>query len=143
MSARQSWHHDLCDCMGDCGICCCGLWCLPCLYGDNNKQLRGSGAGPCCLYFWLSCCVCFIAGPFREELRERHNLQERPCGDCCVHCCCSPCAVCQEAREIKYQRGHGPAGFLVQQQAGAMMPGSPAAPYQQYPPPQQFAPTRY
>ncbi|KAK9867821.1 hypothetical protein WJX84_004730 [Apatococcus fuscideae] len=143
--------------MGDCGICCCGLWCLPCLYGDNNTELRGSGLGPGCLYFWLSCCVCFFAGPFRAELRERHNLQERPCSDCCVHCCCSPCAVCQEAREIKYHRAHGPPGAYLQQQAGPMLPqyqqhsGAPQWPPatmqypgpMQYPPAQQYAPARY
>ncbi|TVU29539.1 hypothetical protein EJB05_21109, partial [Eragrostis curvula] len=26
--------------------------------------------------------------------------QESPCTDCCVHCCCEPCALCQMYREL-------------------------------------------
>eukprot|EP00983_Pelagomonas_calceolata_P033243 1041084-Pelagomonas_calceolata.AAC.2 len=27
--------------------------------------------------------------------RNKYGLNETPCSDCCVHCWCSPCAVCQ------------------------------------------------
>lgn len=42
-----------------------------------------------------------FAGNLRGEVRTKYNLPSEPCADCCVHLCCSPCAVCQEAREIK------------------------------------------
>lgn len=48
--------------------------------------------------------VCFgavFAGSFRSEVRNKYNLSEEPCSDCLVHFFCSPCAVCQEARELK------------------------------------------
>jgi hypothetical protein len=28
---------------------------------------------------------------------------QAPASDCCVHCWCSPCAVCQEARELNFR----------------------------------------
>lgn len=28
-------------------------------------------------------------------------LEESPCGDCLVHLCCEPCALCQEHRELR------------------------------------------
>ena len=47
-------------------------------------------------------CLCAVfAGTLREEVRTKYNLPPEPCADCCVHLCCSPLAVCQEAREIK------------------------------------------
>ena len=37
----------------------------------------------------------------RKVLREKYGLKEEPCGDCPTTLCCSPCALCQEAREMK------------------------------------------
>jgi hypothetical protein len=33
-----------------------------------------------------------------ENFHMLRSLPEDPCGDMCVHCWCSPCAVCQEVR---------------------------------------------
>jgi len=48
----------------------------------------------------LGCC-CFIHAFKREQLREKYGLEESICGDCFTTCFCGPCAICQEAREIK------------------------------------------
>lgn len=40
----------------------------------------------------------------RRALRERFNLDAQPCGDGWAHCLLGPCAVCQEARELKVRR---------------------------------------
>jgi hypothetical protein len=37
--------------------------------------------------------------PMRAKMREKYGLQEQP-SDCLAACLLSPCAVCQEAREI-------------------------------------------
>ena len=78
-----------------------GWCCTPCLFGDNAERM-GDGSCPlnCCLYYLLCglCCGCCLAGPKRARLRTAHNLREEPCGDCCVHCWCPACAICQEAR---------------------------------------------
>ncbi|GKV19088.1 hypothetical protein SLEP1_g29386 [Rubroshorea leprosula] len=44
---------------------------------------------------WLISCV------YREKLRTKFGLPPEPCNDCCVHCCCEPCALCQEHAELK------------------------------------------
>jgi Cys-rich protein (TIGR01571 family) len=57
----------------------------------------------CCLYGILAnCYLCWIPHLFeREHLRKKYNLKEEPCGDCPTTLCCGPCALCQEAREMK------------------------------------------
>ncbi|KAF3792555.1 hypothetical protein EJ110_NYTH08464 [Nymphaea thermarum] len=35
-----------------------------------------------------------------------------PLGDCILHCCCAPCALCQEQRELK-SRGYDPTVVVV------------------------------
>ena len=37
----------------------------------------------------------------RKNMRQKYNLKEEPANDCVVTLCCSPCALCQEAREMK------------------------------------------
>lgn len=64
--------------------------------------------GFACLY---SCC-------YRSRLRAQYDLEESPCADCLVHCCCEACALCQEYRELKnrgFDMGIGmvPSIFLV------------------------------
>jgi len=51
---------------------------------------------------WLYSCV------YREKLRTKFGLPEEPCCDCCVTCCCDPCALCQEYAELK-ARGFDPS----------------------------------
>lgn len=53
---------------------------------------------------FASCYSC----TYRTKLRASFNLPEDPCADCLVHCCCLPCAVCQEYRELK-NRGVDPS----------------------------------
>ena len=54
-------------------------------------MLLAMATGFACAY---SCC-------YRSRLHQQYGLQEKPCGDCCVHWCCGPCALCQEYRELK------------------------------------------
>ncbi|RWV79593.1 hypothetical protein GW17_00059249, partial [Ensete ventricosum] len=37
----------------------------------------------------------------RSKMRGQLFLEESPCADCAVHCCCESCALCQEYRELK------------------------------------------
>jgi len=102
----QPWSSGLFGCFDDIGICCYGLFCTPCLYGENVNKLNGVGCYmPCCQYYCLaglSMCCC-VASPNRTMIRNKYGLAEEPCNDCCVHVFFSPCAVCQEARELKKQ----------------------------------------
>eukprot|EP00210_Caulerpa_lentillifera_P007007 g6701.t1 len=102
------WSSGLYDCLDDAGICVWGVCCLPCLFGENTYGLYATDteSGPfiltCCLY--LACLPFYscIGGLFRNDLRRKYGLKHEPCGDCVVHLCCFPCAICQEAREIKH-----------------------------------------
>ncbi len=58
----------------------------------------------CCAYSILtSCYLCWLPHWYeRQALREKYNLTENPeCGDLLTTIFCSPCALCQEAREMK------------------------------------------
>jgi len=50
-----------------------------------------------------------IGGLVRSDLRRKYGLKHEPCGDCIVHLFCFPCALCQEARELKV-----PSHFYIQ-----------------------------
>ena len=39
----------------------------------------------------------------REALRQRYGLEE-DCNDCIATAFCGVCAICQEARELKYRQ---------------------------------------
>lgn len=42
----------------------------------------------------------------RTAMRRKRNIGGSLCGDCVMHCCCAPCAMCQEAREAKIAYSH-------------------------------------
>ncbi|CAI5461602.1 unnamed protein product [Closterium sp. Yama58-4] len=48
--------------------------------------------------YWLTCVPCY-ASSMRRQLRHKKGLHERPMDDFAAHCCCHPCALCQEYRE--------------------------------------------
>jgi Cys-rich protein (TIGR01571 family) len=93
------------DCCKDCGICVFGYFCLPCLFGQNAEKIDNSSCcGMCCVYILAAeCYLCWVPHMMkRKRLREKYGLKENPeCGDCLTTLCCGPCAVCQEARELK------------------------------------------
>ncbi|CAN1159179.1 Protein PLANT CADMIUM RESISTANCE 9 [Linum perenne] len=83
------WTTGLCGCCEDPGSSCCWSGLVFCLLAD---------IGISCLYSYR----------YRYKLRQQYKLPESPCGDCLVHWCCTPCAVCQEHRELK-NRGIDPS----------------------------------
>lgn len=59
--------------------------------------------------FWLSLCstmgtsifIGTYAGNMRTRLRKKYNIEGDKCDDMIAHAICSPCAICQEAQEIR------------------------------------------
>ncbi|KAM3910058.1 placenta-specific gene 8 protein-like [Leptodactylus fuscus] len=102
------WSSGLCDCCEDCGICCCALWCFPCLQCDTVSDF-----GECCALPLLDPCLMGYVGcsgvcppvtmAMRAAVRERYRIQGSICDDCARSCCCYSCTWCQMAREIKYR----------------------------------------
>ncbi|CAF0823417.1 unnamed protein product [Rotaria sp. Silwood1] len=99
----QPWRSELFGCFEDIPTCLLG-WCCACyLFGRNAEQIDGSNKiGMCIGYACLSGCYlcCILHKPRREKLRAAYNLIEKP-SDFLATCCCSGCANCQEAREMK------------------------------------------
>jgi len=83
-------------------ICLKGFCCPECLFGQNAARISNvSCCAYCCGYLLLS--PFYLCGlihmPIRAKIRKKYGLQEEP-SDCVAACLLSPCAVCQETREI-------------------------------------------
>ncbi|KAJ6772035.1 DUF614 FAMILY PROTEIN-RELATED [Salix koriyanagi] len=101
------WSTSLCDCFSDLNSCCLTCWC-PCIAFGRIAEIVDRGSTSCgmsgTLYTLILCltgCSCFYSCFYRSKLRGQFFLEESPCTDCCVHCFCEECALCQEYRELK------------------------------------------
>ncbi|KAL2518782.1 Protein PLANT CADMIUM RESISTANCE 2 [Abeliophyllum distichum] len=106
---RVPWSTGLFDCFSDVRNCCITCWC-PCITFGRIAEIVDKGSSSCgqsgALYTILACvtgCPCFYSCFYRSKMRQQHLLHESPCGDCCVHCFCQSCALCQEYRELKFR----------------------------------------
>jgi len=102
----QPWKEGFCDCLSDPGTCLLSF-CLPCVQYGYNAEAIGDGdcfmrGATLCL---CSCIGCIIAGGTRTNIRNKYGLAEDPCNDCCTAWFCLPCALSQEAREIRIRGG--------------------------------------
>ncbi|KAI9099436.1 PLAC8 family-domain-containing protein [Phlyctochytrium arcticum] len=100
----KDWSNGLFDCFGDIGTCIFAC-CFPCyVYGTNKQALnRNSGCvGDCCVYSLTMGCGCApcVGSGGRGSVRAKYNITGGSCGDLLAHCCCAPCALTQEKREI-------------------------------------------
>ncbi|KAL6753698.1 PLAC8 family-domain-containing protein [Haematococcus lacustris] len=101
----EQWSSSLYDCFSDMGVCCVGAHAPFVLYGENAEKIGTSSfLSAAAMYFFFSCCACCFAHETRGALRHKYGLPEEPCSDCMVHCWCSPCAVCQETRELRKRK---------------------------------------
>ncbi|KAJ8540497.1 hypothetical protein K7X08_032484 [Anisodus acutangulus] len=112
------WTTGLCDCFDDASNCCVTC-CCPCVTFGRNVEIIDQGTTSCAhagvIYYCLAHVgwACIYTCTYRTKLRAYFSLPEDPCGDCLVHFCCLPCAVCQEYRELK-NRGFDPSqGWLA------------------------------
>ncbi|KAF3432143.1 hypothetical protein FNV43_RR26882 [Rhamnella rubrinervis] len=101
------WSTGLCDCFSDVRNCCITCWC-PCVTFGQIAEIVDKGSSSCgvngALYTLIYCVTCFgclYSCFYRSKMRQEYALKEDPCGDCCVHCFCESCALCQEYRELQ------------------------------------------
>ncbi|CAL5396740.1 unnamed protein product [Camellia sinensis] len=88
---------------------CITCWC-PCIAFGQIAEIVDKGSTSCgasgALYAVIAIvtgCPFFYSCFYRSKMRQQYLLHESPscCRDCLVHCCCEPCALCQECRELK------------------------------------------
>ncbi|KAL5727338.1 hypothetical protein ACHQM5_000548 [Ranunculus cassubicifolius] len=112
-ASEIDWSTGLCGCFEDIGNCCITCWC-PCITVGQIAEVLNRGTTSCAvsamIYTALACVgvPCIYSCGFRTKLRNLYSLKEGSCGDCCLHCWCDYCAICQEYRELK-MRGVDPS----------------------------------
>ncbi|PKI70173.1 hypothetical protein CRG98_009423 [Punica granatum] len=98
-----------------------GLW--DC-FSDFERSC-GVNGGLYCLIGALTGCACIYSCFYRTKMRGQYKLQGSPVKDCFMHCCCEPCALTQEYRELQ-DRGFdvsiGWQGNVERQSRGVSMP---------------------
>ncbi|XP_023651733.1 placenta associated 8, tandem duplicate 2 isoform X2 [Paramormyrops kingsleyae] len=84
----------LCSFCSDCGTCCYGFWCLPCMGCSIASEMD-------------ECCLCGLSLPMRSVYRTKYNIKGSLCKDFLVHYCCFICSVCQLKRDIEKRKEQG------------------------------------
>ncbi|KAH9294320.1 hypothetical protein KI387_040478, partial [Taxus chinensis] len=109
----SNWSTGLCDCAHDSSSCCLTCFC-PCVTFGRVAEIVDQGRTTCCTHaivyslLWAIGVGCLYSCQYRAKLRAQYNLPAQPCGDCCVHFCCTCCALSQEHREL-HHRGLNPS----------------------------------
>merc|ERR1719313_282745 len=96
----------LCDCVGDCSTCLHTTFCMACRVGHTMHV-----AGIC--DFWTAtltwhfctCIRCCLGIHWRGQLRSKLGVKGSCCDDLLAYCCCSPCAVGQDAMVVDKATG--------------------------------------
>ncbi|XP_043700221.1 cell number regulator 10-like [Telopea speciosissima] len=87
---------------------CLTCWCPYITFGQIS-EIVDEGSSSCiangAIYALIMVCTggcpfCF-SFCYRSKMRKKYKLEEEPCADCLVHCCCERCAICQEYRELQ------------------------------------------
>ncbi|PQQ18066.1 protein PLANT CADMIUM RESISTANCE 7-like [Prunus yedoensis var. nudiflora] len=110
---QSNWSVGLCKCGEDVTTCCITCF-LPCITFGRIAEVVDEGRNSCLshsIVYGLLCtmqCQWVYSCMYRQRLRQKFVLPDEPCGDCCVHFCCEPCALCQEHAELK-SRGFNPS----------------------------------
>jgi Cys-rich protein (TIGR01571 family) len=74
---------------------------------DRGATSCGTSGALYALLSYLTGCQWVYSCTYRQKMRAQFGLADAPCGDCCVHCCCETCALCQEYKELT-ARGFDP-----------------------------------
>ena len=121
---RSEWSNGICQC----SCCDCLLACLcPCTYYAENVAKRLALTDPdsdysttacitlgcvyCALWAVTGNCVPTLMQCYnRNQTRESYRIRGDCCEDLLCACCCQPCAMVQEGRELE----HRPAALTAE-----------------------------
>ncbi|KDP42302.1 hypothetical protein JCGZ_01626 [Jatropha curcas] len=132
--APGKWSTGLCHCCDDPANCMITCFC-PCITFGQIAEILNEGSTSCAsrgavygLLLAFTGFACLYSCFYRSKLRGQYDLEEAPCVDCLVHCCCETCALCQEYRELKsrgFDMGIGWEANMQRQKRGATMATAP------------------
>ncbi|KAG6399044.1 hypothetical protein SASPL_140518 [Salvia splendens] len=101
------WTTGLFDCFEDVQNSIITCFC-PCITFGQVAEVVDRGSVSCgasgALYTLIAVVTgwpCLYSCFYRTKMRRQYALPEIPCPDILVHCCCEPCALAQEYRELK------------------------------------------
>ncbi|KAJ7987012.1 hypothetical protein DPEC_G00334350 [Dallia pectoralis] len=69
--APSDFQTGLCDVCSDCGTCCYGWWCFPCMTCSIASEMD-------------ECCLCGATMAMRSVYRTRYNIKGSLCKDYCT-----------------------------------------------------------
>lgn len=115
--SRQQFRTDYCHCCNDEHTCWWGFWYCWLLQARTARIFElDASINQITIYLLFFIGSYFLGFYFiivgflvlavnraflRTSLRRKLNIHGTLCGDCVLHCCCSSCAICQEAREAR------------------------------------------
>ncbi|XP_062870473.1 cornifelin homolog [Trichomycterus rosablanca] len=94
----DEWSSGICDCYDDKAECCFACCCCPCFACIKTEEY-----GQCLCLPLLDICGCVrpVTWTMRVSMRHRYGIKGTHCNDCLIATCCTSCAWCQMAREMK------------------------------------------
>jgi len=118
VDGHREWSSGLFTCLED-SITFLFACCLPCTIYSKNKtryeslqnwgvphpqggELVGRGT---IMYGVIGCCCCggILGMPNRRNIRGRYSIRGGTTSDFLLSCCCAPCALTQESRELELE----------------------------------------
>ncbi|KAF2621944.1 hypothetical protein BU25DRAFT_378627 [Macroventuria anomochaeta] len=117
---KQDWHHkgsSCCTPFGTCNSSCLSWWCPCILYGRTRHRMRTNGDmskysccnTSCATFTGMACVGLSWILPLinRGDMRAKYNLTGNGCKDCLCACCCAPCDLMQQDKEVQHREEQG------------------------------------
>lgn len=94
------WQHGLCGCFDNLGICIVTYF-VPCYTFGKNAETVGESCLTCGIAFLVPLVNIFAWLKIRGKIREQRSIAGSTINDLFLICCCSLCALTQEAQEVQ------------------------------------------
>ena len=96
----SDWEHSLFSCFDNPKVCCF-TWCCG-LCSAIMQELAANDEPPILDILGLICCCqfcCLIK--LRGDIRKKYGIEGSCLSDCFTIWCCGPCALCQQAQQVR------------------------------------------
>ncbi|KAH9546464.1 hypothetical protein CY35_12G096900 [Sphagnum magellanicum] len=132
-----AWQTGIWGCCSDMDSYCWACWC-PCVQFGRNFEIIEEGNTSCLfgggIFYCIhqhGCCGAMYSCGYRRKLRLKYGLPERPCDDYCTECCCLPCSLAQQTRELKSRGVDAKLGWQWEPNREAYLNSVPQGPMMQ------------